>query len=96
MLNNNKTETFRWIAFYHSYNEGRGILGSVEKKIDDKSLDDWLTVSTARIGGLNIPLNKELDENKRIYLKTVEYLQEVDDCGNVSVIEERLVNLEVQ
>ncbi|MDJ0597481.1 MAG: CRISPR-associated protein Csx19 [Crocosphaera sp.] len=66
------------------------------EKIDDKSLDNWVTVSTARIGSLNIPFNKDLDKNKRIYLKTLEYFKEVDECGNVSVIEERLVNLEVQ
>lgn len=66
------------------------------ERIHEQSLENWVTVSTARIGKLNIPLNQELHKNQRIYLKTKEYLAEIDDFGNVSVIEERLVNLEVQ
>lgn len=56
----------------------------------------WLRLSTARIGSLDIPLGDSIRENQRVYLNTVEYLAEVDDFGNVSVIEERLVNLEVK
>lgn len=66
------------------------------ERIHDKSLDNWVTVSTARIGKLNIPLNQDLHKDQRIYLKTKEYLSEVDHFGNVSIIEERLINLEVK
>jgi hypothetical protein len=56
----------------------------------------WLQLSTARIGSLNVPLPDDFSQGQRVYLKTVEYLAEVDDFGNVSVIDERLVKLEAK
>jgi len=56
----------------------------------------WLQLSTARIGSLNVPLPDDFRQGQRVYLKTVEYLAEVDDFGNVSVIDERLVKLEAK
>lgn len=50
----------------------------------------WSQLATSRIGSLYIPLECV---NNRACLKTREYLQE--DCyGNVSVVEERLIELE--
>lgn len=63
------------------------------------NLDNWQILSSARIGSINVPLINEikqkLTKDKRVYLKTCEYLQKIDDYGNVTVIEERLIKLEV-
>lgn len=66
------------------------------ERTETRLSNGWLRLSTARIGSLDIPLGNSLRENQRVYLNTVEYLGEVDDFGNVSVIEERLVNLEAK
>ena len=55
----------------------------------------WQRLAEARIGKLDIPFDRELKQKQRVYLKTYEYLGKVDNYGNVSVIEERLVKLEV-
>lgn len=57
--------------------------------------NNWQRLSEARIGKLDIPLDQEVKKNQRVYLKTYEYIKKVDDYGNVAVIEERLVKLEV-
>lgn len=56
----------------------------------------WQKLSSARIGTLTIPLETEIPKNRRVYLKTKEYLAEIDINGNVAVIEERLIKLEVK
>ncbi|NBD33783.1 MAG: TIGR03984 family CRISPR-associated protein [Cyanobacteria bacterium] len=58
--------------------------------------NNWQRLSEARIGNLDIPLKQAVQKNQRVYLKTYEYLSnEFDQYGNFSVIEERLVKLEV-
>jgi CRISPR-associated protein (TIGR03984 family) len=53
----------------------------------------WSRLSTARIGSLDVPL-ADVPRRERVLLRAVEYLAEFDD-GNVSVLDERLVRLEV-
>jgi len=61
-----------------------------------KNLDEnWQRLSTARIGSLDVFIAQTLPKDKRVYLKTKEYLKVMDNCGNVSVVEERLIKLEV-
>lgn len=54
----------------------------------------WSKLSLARIGSLDVPIGN-VGESKRVCLKAIEYLQEVDDYGNVAIVEERLMELEV-
>lgn len=51
----------------------------------------WSRLTTARIGSLDIPLD---GLTNRARIKAVEYLNIIDDHGNVGVIDERLVALE--
>lgn len=70
--------------------------GESVKKLDNPP--GWKRLAEARIGKLDIPFSGDLKEKQRLYLKTREYLAEVDNhdnYGNISVIEERLVKLEV-
>ena len=68
--------------------------GKAVKRLDKSS--GWQRLAEARIGKLDIPFDKELfKDHQRVYLKTCEYLDEVDNYGNFGVIEERLVRLEV-
>lgn len=60
-----------------------------------KICDGWQRLAEARIGKLDIPIDQPLDEGKRVYLQTREYLESVDNYGNFGVIEERLLVLEV-
>lgn len=55
----------------------------------------WQRLADARIGKLDIPLSQEFEQDQRVCLKTCEYLACADDYGNMAVIEERLVKLEV-
>lgn len=55
----------------------------------------WQRLAEARIGKLDIPFDGEL-KKQGVYLKTCEYLTPIDKYGNVAVIEERLVKLEVK
>lgn len=55
----------------------------------------WQRLAEARIGKIDIPFDQPLQENQRLYLKTVEYLAADEEFGNFAVIEERLVQLEV-
>lgn len=63
--------------------------------INTESTSEWAKISTARIGSIDV-LVQGLTANQRVYLKAVEYLQVTDDNGNVSVVEERLIGLEVE
>lgn len=59
-----------------------------------KSADGWSALTTARIGRLEVPLDG-VRANERVLLHALEYLAEVDADGNVAVVEERLLYLEV-
>ena len=61
-----------------------------------KPKEGWQRLAEARIGKLDVPLNQSLKKDQRVSLHSREYLAEVGDFGNVVVIEERLVKLEVQ
>lgn len=58
--------------------------------------EGWQRLAEARIGKLDVPLSQSLKKDQRVSLQSQEYLAEVDAFGNVAVIEERLVKLEVQ
>lgn len=66
------------------------------EKVKTKLNEGWQRLSAARIGSLDIPLSQSLSQEKRVYLNTREYLKIMDNFGNVRVIEERLINLEVK
>lgn len=53
----------------------------------------WSRLATARIGKLDVPL-PHVHRNQYVVLHALEYLAEFDD-GNVAVLEERLIKLEV-
>jgi CRISPR-associated protein (TIGR03984 family) len=53
---------------------------------------DWSRLTTARIGRLHVPI--QVDEKRRVHLIAKEYLAQVDDHGNVAVVDERLIALE--
>jgi len=55
----------------------------------------WGKLSAARIGFIDVPL-AGITKDKRVYLKSMEYLSQVDQHGNISVVEERLYKLEVK
>lgn len=65
------------------------------KGIKAVSTSGWSKLTVARIGCIDVPV-RGLTTDKRVYLKAVEYLQEFDDNGNVSVVEERLIKLVVE
>ncbi len=57
---------------------------------------NWQHLTAARIGYLNVPLTGvKLNDGDRVQLVAREYLSEVDKHGNVAVVEERLLKLEV-
>ncbi len=66
-----------------------------ERARSQPSVDSWRRLADARIGKLDIPLAQSFGQEQRVYLKTREYLAVADDYGNMAVIEERLVKLEV-
>lgn len=67
------------------------------QKTEVAASEGWQKLASARIGTLKVPLQQEIAKNKRVYLKTKEYVGEIDrDNGNVAVIEERLIELEVK
>ena len=53
----------------------------------------WTRLATGRIGKLDVPL-ADVAQGSRVVLHAVEYLAEFED-GNVAVVEERLMKLEV-
>lgn len=65
------------------------------KGVKTVSTSGWGKLATARIGSINVPVTG-LTENKRVYLEAVEYLKTDEEYGNVSVVEERLIGLEVK
>ena len=66
-----------------------------ERARSQPGVESWQRLADARIGKLDIPWAQKFEQEQRVYLKTCEYLDAVDDYGNVAVIEERLVKLEV-
>src|SRR2546425_825344 len=66
----------------------------VEVTAIDKPETGWSRLTTARIGRLNVPLGANEVGTGRVQLVAREYLAEVDDHGNVAVVEERLIGLE--
>jgi len=65
------------------------------EKASTESTSGWAKLSTARIGSIDVPV-RGLIADKRVYLNAVEYLQADEEYGNVSVVEERLTELEVK
>lgn len=65
------------------------------KGVSNTSISGWGKLVEARIGTLHVPVTG-LTADKRVYLNAVEYIKEVDDNGNVAVVEERLTGLEVK
>lgn len=57
---------------------------------------NWLSLSEARIGKLEVPINHSLKNEERVYLKSCEYIAKADCYGNYMIAEERLVKLEAQ
>lgn len=55
----------------------------------------WGKLAKSRIGSIYVPITG-LTANKRVYLTAVEYLKADEEYGNVSVVEERLIGLEVK
>lgn len=66
-----------------------------ERARSQPNVESWQSLADARIGKLDVPLAQSFEQAQRVYLATCEYLNVVDDYGNVAVIEERLVKLEV-
>lgn len=58
-----------------------------------QSSEGWSRLGAARIGAMDVPIADISTNEQRAILKVIEYLQEVDDHGNVAVVEERLVCL---
>lgn len=56
--------------------------------------EKWGILSEARIGQLRVPVG-QLKAGQTVCLRAIEYLAEVDEYGNVAVVEERLLGLEV-
>ncbi|MEN9226898.1 MAG: CRISPR-associated protein Csx19 [Thermostichus sp. DRC_bins_24] len=65
------------------------------KGIDTNSSADWGSIASARVGSLDIPIGG-IRQDSYVYLHSREYLNIVDDYGNVAVVEERLIKLEVK
>jgi len=65
-------------------------------KGDDLAIESekWGILSEARIGQLKVPVG-QLKAEQTVCLQAIEYLAEVDEYGNVAVVEERLLGLEV-
>jgi CRISPR-associated protein (TIGR03984 family) len=55
--------------------------------------EGWSRLGAARIGAMDVPIADITHNQQRVILKVCEYLREVDDHGNVAVVEERLVKL---
>lgn len=88
VLNENPTETLsaldRIPQNYVLWGEGLAALGS-----------GWCRLAEARIGGFDVPVNCTPKQRARLLAR--EYVCDVpgDDHGNVAVLEERLLGLEV-
>lgn len=53
----------------------------------------WSRLATARIGKLDVPI-EGIKRTQGVQLVSKEYLGEIDDFGNVAVVEERLIKLQ--
>lgn len=60
------------------------------------SASGWGKLDTARIGSIDVPIKGLTGGGKRVYLNAIEYLKADEEYGNVSVVEERLIKLEVK
>lgn len=67
----------------------------IEVTEKDRPAPGWSRLTTARIGRLHVPLAENDVGTGRVQLVAREYLGEVDQHGNVAVVEERLLKLEV-
>ncbi|MEI2583901.1 type III-D CRISPR-associated protein Csx19 [Scytonema sp. PRP1] len=56
----------------------------------------WGKLAAARIGSISVPVTGLSTDKQRVYLKSIEYLKDIDDYGNFAVVEERLIGLEVK
>lgn len=65
------------------------------KRTDRSASAGWSILAAARIGKLPVPISGITTEAQRAYLKACEYLV-TGEYGNVSVVEERLIKLEVK
>ncbi|GAB4213098.1 MAG: hypothetical protein OHK0012_08580 [Synechococcales cyanobacterium] len=61
----------------------------------DSNQRSWGSIASARVGSLDIPIGG-IRQNSYVYLHSREYLAEVDEYGNVAVVEERLIKLGVE
>ncbi len=59
----------------------------------EEMVEGWSRLAAARIGAMNVPIANVTTNQQRVILKAREYLKEVDDYGNVAVVEERLRKL---
>jgi CRISPR-associated protein (TIGR03984 family) len=55
--------------------------------------EGWSRLAAARIGAMDVPFAGVTQHTERLLLQVREYLKEVDDYGNVAVVEERLMKL---
>ncbi len=55
----------------------------------------WGQIASARVGSLDVPIGG-IQQDSYVYLHSREYLKEIDDYGNVAVVEERLIKLGVE
>lgn len=100
LLTENNLEQFESFGHPDSINceaiEQQYILWGKKANSSPKSTN-WQRVAEARIGKLDIPLEQEIKKNQRVYLKTWEYISQIDQAYcNFGVIEERLEKLEVK
>lgn len=65
------------------------------KGVDSNHSENWGSIASARVGSLTIPIG-EIRQDSYVYLHSREYLREVDEYGNVAVVEERLIKLGVE
>ena len=65
-----------------------------EGVVEEKEIDTgWSRLATARIGKLDVPI-EGIIRTEGVQLVSQEYLGEIDEFGNVAVVEERLIKLE--
>ncbi|NJL99418.1 MAG: TIGR03984 family CRISPR-associated protein [Synechococcaceae cyanobacterium SM2_3_2] len=64
------------------------------KGVDSVDASQWGSIASARVGSLAVPIG-EIQQDSYVYLHSREYLAEVDEFGNVAVVEERMIKLEV-
>ncbi len=69
------------------------VLWGEEMSNPSKEPNGWSRLGAARIGAMDVPIADITTSGQQAILKVIEYLQEVDDHGNVAVVEERLVCL---